>query len=553
MAKPITVSIVGNAGPLIKAIGEAEGGLGKLGGVAKLAAAGIAAGFAGAAAGIAVATKAAIEDEKSFRLLEQALKANTSATEAQIKATDEQIGRLSLATGVADDQLRPALASLVRATGDVTFSQDLLNTALDISAATGKDLESVSVALAKAQAGNVTALQKLGIPLDDNIKKSKDFDAALVELNKTFGGAAATAADTFEGRMRRARVALSETVETIGYAFLPIAQRLLEAFTNLLNPALAYFSERVMPVVTDVLGRVGDVISKYVVPFVQDHLVPAFFAIVRVVRDYVVPAVSTVLIPIINGLRNVFETVRSKIEENRDSFSKLGTFFSGLAKFVRDTLAPVFGIVLVGAFRVLGPVIGTVIDVAANIIDAFAAVGRFVLKIVETVARGVTGFVNGVISGINAMIRAINAIPGVNIDEIGKISFTLPSLPSLPSAPSLPTPAAPTAPGETLPTLPIPEIGGGDGGGAGGGGGGGGGGRRGGGGDDRFSTMPFPQPIPPDLPPGVIGRPEDLLRRGTVNITVNTVTADAELPNLIVEALQQYNLTSGPLDVEIAV
>jgi hypothetical protein len=65
--------------------------------------------------------------------------------------------------------------------------------------------------------------------------------------------------------------------------------------------------------------------------------------------------------------------------------------------------------------------------------------------------------------------------------------------------------------------------------------------------------MPFPQPIPPDLPPGVIGRPEDLLRRGTVNITVNTVTADAELPNLIVEALQQYNLTSGPLDVEIAV
>jgi hypothetical protein len=38
-----------------------------------------------------------------------------------------------------------------------------------------------------------------------------------------------------------------------------------------------------------------------------------------------------------------------------------------------------------------------------------------------------------------------------------------------------------------------------------------------------------------------------------VNITVNTVSADANLPTLIVDALQQYNLYNGPLDVQIAV
>lgn len=41
-------------------------------------------------------------------------------------------------------------------------------------------------------------------------------------------------------------------------------------------------------------------------------------------------------------------------------------------------------------------------------------------------------------------------------------------------------------------------------------------------------------------------------RASVVNITVNTVSADANLPNLIVDALQQYNLVSGPIDVAIA-
>jgi hypothetical protein len=150
MAKPITVSIVGNAGPLKKAVGEAEGSLERLGGSFKKIAAVTAVGVGAIATGIGLAVKAAAEDQKSFELLNQALKANTSATNDQIKAIDDQIGKMSIQIGVADDQLRPAFANLARATGDVTRSQELLTLATDISAATGKDLESVSIALSKA-------------------------------------------------------------------------------------------------------------------------------------------------------------------------------------------------------------------------------------------------------------------------------------------------------------------------------------------------------------------------------------------------------------------
>ena len=147
MAKPITVSITGNAGPLKKAVGEADTALDRLGGSFKKIAAVTAVGIGAIATGIGFAVKAAAEDQKSFELLNQALKANTDATNEQIKAIDDQIGKMSIQVGVADDQLRPAFANLSRATGDVTKSQELLNLAVDISAATGKDLEAVSISL----------------------------------------------------------------------------------------------------------------------------------------------------------------------------------------------------------------------------------------------------------------------------------------------------------------------------------------------------------------------------------------------------------------------
>ena len=154
------------------------------------------------AVGLTKSVKAAMEDQASQAELQRQLEKTFGANEALTASAERYISVTQLRTGTSDVELRDSLGTLVRATGDLTQSQDLLNTAQDISAATGKDLASVSLALAKASQGQFTALSKLGIPLDDNIKKSKDFEKVVGLLNDQFGGAAETAANTFGGQLK---------------------------------------------------------------------------------------------------------------------------------------------------------------------------------------------------------------------------------------------------------------------------------------------------------------------------------------------------------------
>jgi hypothetical protein len=190
--------------------------------------------IAGAAAG-AYAIKlgidgvqAAIEDEQSQVKLAQALKNTTDATDAQIASTESYITKQQLAFGVADTKLRPALANLARATGDVGKAQELTNLALDISVATGKDLETVSLTLGKAYNGNIGALTRLGIPLDDAIKKSGDFNLVQGELARLFGGAAQANTKTYAGQLAIVTERFGEFKESIGVAILPTLKNLLE-------------------------------------------------------------------------------------------------------------------------------------------------------------------------------------------------------------------------------------------------------------------------------------------------------------------------------------
>lgn len=186
-----------------------------------------AAALAGLSAAAASFARAAAEDQRSAALLAQQMRQTTGATQMQIAATEEFISRLSMAAGVADDELRPALAQLVRATGDVGKAQSLLKTALDVSAGSGRSLSSVVQALSRASQGQFTALKRLGIPLDENIIKTKDFDAAMQVLTATFGGQADVAANTAEGKMRRFGIAVGEAKEAIGAALLPALEAIL--------------------------------------------------------------------------------------------------------------------------------------------------------------------------------------------------------------------------------------------------------------------------------------------------------------------------------------
>ena len=184
------------------------------------------------------AVKAAIEDQQSQELLAKALKNTTKATDAQVKATEAYITKAQNATGVTDTKLRAALGNLVRATNDVTKAQKLNNLALDVAFATGNDLEAVSLALSKAYNGNLGALTRLGIPLDDNIIKTKDFDAATEVLAKTFGGAAAANAETFAGKIEIIKRRLEDAQELIGYAILPVLERFAGFITENVVPAV---------------------------------------------------------------------------------------------------------------------------------------------------------------------------------------------------------------------------------------------------------------------------------------------------------------------------
>ena len=200
--------------------------------------------LAGAAAGAYAikigidGVRAAVEDEASQKQLAIALKNTTNATDAQIAATEKYISATQIRYGVSDVKLRESLGNLSRATGDVTKAQQLNNLALDIAQSTGRDLASVSLALAKSYDGNFGALKKLGIPLDEAIIKSKDFNLVQAELVKLFGGAAQANTETYAGQLAIVTERVGELKESIGVALLPTLKTLLEN-VNMISKAFS--------------------------------------------------------------------------------------------------------------------------------------------------------------------------------------------------------------------------------------------------------------------------------------------------------------------------
>lgn len=206
-------------------------------------------GLAAAAAGaLAIkvgkdAVQAAMEDQKSQAILANQLRNTVGATDSAIAATEEYISKLQLAVGVADDQLRPALAKLAGVTGDLNSAQALLGVSLDLSAGAGISLEAATAAITKAAQGNFGSLQKLGVVIDADTKKSKNFAEVLKIVNEQFGGAAAANANTFAGRLARMQIAFGEMYETIGYALLPVLTQLLGYINTQVLPGIMKWVE----------------------------------------------------------------------------------------------------------------------------------------------------------------------------------------------------------------------------------------------------------------------------------------------------------------------
>lgn len=178
---------------------------------------GIAAGAAALKFGID-GVQAFIADEAAAAKLSQTLDNlglahDTARVEAMIDALQRQ-------TGVADDELRPAFGRLVTSLGDTGKATDALQLAMDISAGTGKSLDTVVQSLGKAYDGNTAGLGRLGIGIDKAILKTGDMDVITAALSERFAGQSTTAAQTWQGQINRVSVAFDELKESFGGGFL---------------------------------------------------------------------------------------------------------------------------------------------------------------------------------------------------------------------------------------------------------------------------------------------------------------------------------------------
>ena len=321
-SRTLKLSILADVDQLKKSLNTAnndvEGSSSKLSEFGKKA--GLAFAAATAAAGayavkLAVdGVKAAIEDEAAQIRLANALKNATGATDDMIKSVEKQILKTSLATGVADDKLRPALSRLALSTNDVTKAQDLLSLALDISQSTGKGLDTVANALGKAYDGNTAALGKLGIGLSAAELKAMSFTDVQTKLSDLFGGAAAANADTFAGRMAILKVTFAEAQETIGAKLLPIIQKFIEFVVNNVVPALGKFADFFKPITDAIAANKAEFevfiafIQKYVVPVLVTVLGGAF----KVVGE-IAGGVINVIGAVIGGLNSLISGAVSGI------------------------------------------------------------------------------------------------------------------------------------------------------------------------------------------------------------------------------------------------
>lgn len=372
---------------------------------------------AAALGGLAVvgvdAVKAFAEDEAAAEKLATTLTNVTGATDQQIKSIEDFITNTSIAAAVSDDELRPALDSLIRGTGEAAKAQDLLGLALDISAGTGKDLGTVSDALSKAYNGNFKALKALDPALAGIIDKGGDADILFGNLASTFKDQASKQANTTSGNFKSMSIALGETKEAIGGALMPIVEKLLPKLQSLGN-------------------------------FVRDNTG------LIVTLGIVIGTLATAILAINAGL-TIYNTIQALTAALNTA---LTTSFSALwvATGAVVILAVVAALVALQAkFDIFGKTIeflkaafnlwwATVKTVLTNIIGAFSTAFQTIRQIAGSVFDGLAGAFKGAINavlagiegGLNFAIGALNAAldgidkaagPWVNFGEIPKVKL----------------------------------------------------------------------------------------------------------------------------------
>jgi hypothetical protein len=227
------------------------------------------------AAGISAA-KAAAEDQQSRQQLDSQLQRSLGSTKAVTAANEEWVSSLSKTVAVSNEELRPALAGAVRATGDLASAHTMLKTALDISAATGKPLASVVTALGKAYNGSASSLKRLVPSLSDAAIKSGNYAKIQAELNKQVGGAAKGQAETAAGQYKSMQIAMHELQVEIGTALLPVLETLIPVMTHVVGIFAGH---------TDVIVGVGVAVAGFAAAILVANAALSAYATIQSVAE----------------------------------------------------------------------------------------------------------------------------------------------------------------------------------------------------------------------------------------------------------------------------
>lgn len=403
----------------VQSFGSKLGDFGKKAGLAFAAAGAAAAVYAGKLAVDGV--KAAIADAAAQDRLALTLKNVTGATNAQIKSTEDYITKTSLAFGVTDDELRPSLERLARATGDVEKAQRLQGLAIDIAAGSGKSLEAVSNALAKAQEGNTAALGKLGVGLSAATLKTLSMDEITKKLADTFENQASVKAETFQGKMDRLKIAFDEGKETVGSFILDAITPMVTIFVDKVIPQLAKMADSIGKDLAAPLNNVKSILT--------DFVIPAFKALYSYLFEYVIPFLANVFGPALTGLKNAFNTISTAISNNEADLQPLFSLFKSIAGFVRDNLAPAIGTILRVAFEVVGTAIAGVITGVSRLINFFDNVIDKIKEFINLVknnplVQGLGDIIGKVFGGGKAAGGPVNAGTTYLVGERGPELFT---------------------------------------------------------------------------------------------------------------------------------
>jgi hypothetical protein len=381
----------------VQSFGDKMGKFGKMAGAAFAVASAAALAYAGVL--LKQGVESAIADEQAQAKLATTLQNVTGATDAQIAAVEKQILNTSLLTGKTDDELRPSFERLVRATKDSDAALKLQSIALDVSAGSGKSLEAVTNAMAKAQEGNTASLAKLGIGLTSAQLKTMDMDAITKQLATTFGGQASVQADTFAGKMARLKVAFDEGKETIGSFVLDAITPMIDTVVNVVIPAVSQF-------IDSIGGKEG--------------ITSAFMGFVD--------GAKKLFIPIFEGIKFAFDKIKDAVMGNKEEFAAL---FEFLSKYV----APLLGGVLKLAIEGIGIALGVVINVVGTLIGGFEKLFNIVKSVVgaiqsliklaadNPVVRGISGAISSAFGGFRANGGSVSAGTPYVVGERGAELF----------------------------------------------------------------------------------------------------------------------------------